>query len=72
MDDPTKELEKVTRLIQIAEESLSQIQNKLGLLTSSQEVEEAQLAGLWSRASLLQGSLATLEKEHQALIHSRV
>lgn len=71
MDNAIKELEGITRLMDFAEESLNQINNRLQDLTTQKGIARNKLSELEKRASELQAQLAILEVEKRVITASR-
>lgn len=70
MDNSVKELESITRLMEVAEESLKQINARLALLHSSQRNRHGNMEELQLKATFLRNNLDDLKEKHQLLTYS--
>lgn len=68
-NDTAKELENITRLMEIAEESLKQINARLALLNPDQKNGHRDPEGLQSRVTVLKNNLDDLKEKRQLLTY---
>jgi septation ring formation regulator EzrA len=67
MDNSTKELEDICRLMDLAEEGISQVSNLLAALVDQKGTSQKRLLELQDRASKLHAQLSILEAERQII-----
>lgn len=71
MSDCAKELEDIARLMEFAEEGLSQAHNLIDFLNSKRGAKALNIKRVQDKASLLKAKLEALEQEYHQLNSSR-